>query len=541
MTDKTLARIKAVLSVLTKHGLAGVLCRYGFAWGVPFLKRSTAPPPPDLPKRLRKAMEDLGGTYIKLGQLLSIRPDLIPHEYCEEFAKLLDHVPPEPLSSVERVIKEELDAKAFTHIDPRPLGSASIAQVHKARTKSGHAVAVKIRRPDIVEQFNADIRILRYIANKLHKHLQNAINPLLILDEFERYTKKELNFIVEATHIDTIRKESTLKNVTVPKVHWELTTEKVLTMQYLDGTKLSDTKKAQKTRVARAIVDAYIEQVFEIGTFHADLHPGNVLLLKNNNIGLLDFGIIGTVDSKTRHLGLDLYLAVLDQDSERIAQILLEYGTPSSNTNVPHFTRAVRNLLTDWWEAVPHQKRITHLLHQLFILCVKHHILIPQDAILLGKGMVTAEATARTLDPSFNFVTYTKPKITTLLKKRKTPQKLLARYANRTKAFTDAVGKLPGKTIDMLDALKQGRVDIHLDDTHFRHVGDDLNKSSNRLSYSLVAAALIVAGALMIDTGPTWGTYSIISLISLSIASILLLALLVSIAREHTPKYDPHE
>ncbi len=543
MKIENIQRITHVIRVLAKHGLGGVLSKYGFAWYLPIFKRREGELPPDLPVRIRKAMEELGGAYIKLGQLLSIRPDLVPQEYCDEFAKLLDEVPPEKISTVEQVIIQEFKRpinNIFSHIDPRPLGSASVAQVHKARLKTGKAVAVKVQRPDIAKKFSADIAIIRYIGKKLQKHLQNNINIAQIIDEFERYTKKELNFTIEANHIEEIRAELKTKQVVVPKVFWSYTTEKVLTMEYLDGAKLSEVRITDRPHMARAIVDAFEEQVFQNGTFHADIHPGNILLLKNGKIGLLDFGIVGHLDARTRKLGLELYVAILERNPERIAEILLKYGTPTSRTNTDAFTLAVNKLVDEWWEENPEKRRITHLMHQLFILSAKHHIRLPSDTILLGKGMITVEATARQIDPKFNFVEYSQPKIQQLLKQQRTPTKLIERFTTRSRAFAKAISELPSKTLEAVDRLEKRGLSIDLKDSQFRHLGKDINLSSNRLSYSMISAALILSAALMIDIGPKIGAYSAISIISLFAATIFAFALFISVAREHKPKYDPH-
>jgi len=413
--------------------------------------------------------------------------------------------------------------------------------VHKARIKTGKAVAVKVQRPDLAKTFKADIDIIRYIAQKIQKHLKNDIDIALIIDEFERYTKKELDFTIEASHIDDIRKAITSRKIVAPHVFWSHTTEKVLTMEYLEGTKLSEVKKSDKPHVARALVDAFIQQIFENGTFHADIHPGNVLLLKNGKIGLLDFGIVGHIDDKTRKLGLDLYLAILERDPGQISEVLLKYGTPGSKTHINAFEEAISELINDWWDTNPEKRRISYLMHQLFILCARHHIRLPTDTILLGKGMMTVESTARQLDPEFNFVAYSQPKIAQLLKQQRTPRKLISRFVTRSRAFAEAIAELPGKTLEAVDSLKRTGLSISLKDTQFRHLGQDINLSSNRLSYSLISAALILAGALMIEIGPKIGTYSVISIISLSIAALFAIILFVSVAREHTTKHDPHE
>lgn len=542
METEEIRRIGNVIQVLSKNGLGGILAKYGFSWYMPIFKRGTTELPPDLPQKLRKSMEELGGAYVKLGQLLSIRPDLIPQEYCDEFAKLQDEVPAESIETIQQVIIQEFHKPIkdyFTTIDPRPLGSASIAQVHKARLKNGKAVAIKVQRPEIAKKFYADIQIIRHIAQKIQNKI--GLNIPVIINEFERYTKKELNFTIEATHIDEIRDSLKSRNITIPQVYWATTTEKILTMEYLDGVKLTEATPSQKTHIIKTVLDEFLQQIFQNGTFHADLHPGNILQLKNGKIGLLDYGIVGNIDKKTRQLGLKLYLAIIERDTREITQILLQYGTPSSKTNIQNFQQAINEQVSNWWENTPEKRRVTRLMHDLFILCTKYGILLPTDTILLGKGLVTIEATAKQLDSKFNFVEYSEKKIIELMKQEKTPRKTIEQYLKRSKTFAEAIVKLPSRAIETLDALKQGRVDLHLDDSKFRHLGKDINLSSNRLSYAMISAALILSSSMLVNTGPKIGTYSAISIISLATATLFVLFLFLSITKEGNPKYDNHE
>src|SRR3989344_1183923 len=529
-----LRRLKEVMHVLSKYGLASVLGEYGFAWYLPFFKRFTKEMPKDVPKRLCQALEELGGAFVKLGQMLSLRPDLIPKEFCHEFAKLLDQVPAESLRNIEVSIEHEFKKPAkvlFKHIDPRPLGSASIAQVHKARLTDGKAVAVKVQRPHIAQQFTEDISLLYFIAQKVQKHITN-IKPVLIVQEFERYTKRELNFMTEGQNIEDMQKGKP-KNIVIPKVFWSHTTEKILTMEYLDGKKVSELKLPQ-VHLAQSLVDAFLEQVFRAGVFHADLHGGNILLLSHDKIGLLDFGIVGHIDDRTKRLGFELYQAILAGKSLAITEVLLEYGVPSKSTDVLEFTSHVDQLMQDWFLG---EKRVTHLMHQLFLLCAEHKIALPYDTMLLGKGMITVEATARQLDPDFNFVRQSQKILHELLREKKEPKALLNSFMVQSTKFVRDLAMLPGKALATLEGIEHGKVQISLKDDQFRHLGEDINRSSNRLSYALVSAALILAASVLLDTGPEVYGYSIISAASLSIAAIFLFALLGSIAGE---RFDLH-
>lgn len=529
-----LSRVKEVMHVLSKYGLGSVLCEYGFSYYVPFFKRFQKPMPEDVPKRLCEALEELGGAYIKLGQMLSLRPDLIPPSFCKEFSKLLDQVPAQSIDEIRLAIEHEFKKPIkviFKNVDPRPLGSASIAQVHKARLPNGKAAAVKIQRPHIAEQFKEDIALMYSVAQKLQKHMTN-IKPVLIVQEFERYTKRELDFMTEGQNIEDMRKGKP-KNVVIPEVVWSHTTDKIITMEYLDGTKVSELKLPQR-HLAQVLIDAFIEQTFKAGVFHADLHAGNILLLPKDRLGLLDFGIVGHIDDRAKQLGLELYQAILKRKSVEIAEVLLEYGTPSKNTDAVEFTNAVDSLVQNWWSG---EKRVTHLMHELFTLSAEHQIALPYDTMLLGKGMITVEATAKLLDPEFNFVKQSQKKLQDLLKEKRKPKQVLDMFMIQSAKFARDLSALPGKAIATIEKIEQGKVNIGLKDDQFRHLGADINHSSNRVSYALVCAALILASSVMLKTGPEINGYSIISTASLILAAFFLFALLGSIAHE---KHDLH-
>jgi len=234
-------------------------------------------------------------------------------------------------------------------------------------------------------------------------------------------------------------------------------------------------------------------------------------------------------------------MAILDRDTREISETLLKYGTPGSRTKVDVFMNDVSELVSSWWESNPEKRKVSHLLNKLFILCAQHHIRMPVDTILLGKGMMTVEATARQLDPHFNFVAYSEPRISQLLKKQHAPKKTLQHFTQRARLFAEAISEIPSRTMDVLDRVKKEGVTINLRDTQFRHIGQDLNRSSNRLSYAMIAAACILAGSLMINVGPKVADYSIISLLSLSIASLFVIVLFISITREQRKPYDVHE
>lgn len=550
----TLADVKRashVINACLKHGLGYFIHIYGLKWHLSFINKvflRKPTPPKNLPQRIRAVMEELGGAYIKLGQVLSIRPDLIPSEYCREFKQLQDDTTPLPFATITSVIETELKQSLstyFSDVTKTPLGSASIAQVHHAKLTSGRNVVIKVQRPNIQEQFREDIDILYYLARKIEHHWENkALSPTEIIHEFERASTAELNFTTEATHLDAFYKA--FKNsatIKIPKVFWHLTTPRVLVMEYLDGIKLSEAQKltpTQKKLLAYRIMDCGLKQLFELGFFHADMHPGNILILPGNKIGLIDFGIVGTVPKERLHELVLLYVAVVQQNTQNVIENLISISTITSETNVEGFKQDVTALFSDWYSTTGPKMRTTQIMELLFQTCIKYNLKIPKDLVLFGKATMTTESTCIDLYPDFDFVTYAKPKVVELLKKQHTPTKIIKEFLIATAKVGQNLAALPETAVSLMKRLEREPLRIGVNTTDVRHLGFDIDTSSNRLSYALLIAALIVAGSLLIHTEPSYAHYSLISIAAFLSAGILFVPFLVSVLREGTKRYDAH-
>jgi len=486
--------------------------------------------------------EELGGSYVKLGQLLSLRPDLIPQEYCDEFKKLQDHVAPFPFVQVQKIIDHELGSDVFDKIQEKPLGSASIAQVHKAKLKNDKWVVVKVQRPFVREDFETDIDIMYFIARKLKTKLKE-LSPVEIVEEFENYTRKELNFANEAKNIDRFN-NIFYKNehIKIPRVYWQYTTKNVLVMEYMHGTKLSDLKldKVDRRKIAELLIEAAMKQIYEHGVFHADLHPGNILIINNDKISLLDFGIVGVLSQEMRKHGLNLFISLVNHDSEEVIKTLLKIGIAGKQTNMSRFKNDIENILNEWYDQNLQTDYITRVMYSLIYTCVNHKIKVPVDIILYAKSFLTAEGTCRSLVHDFNFISESQPHMIRILEKENTPQKIISRFVKKSKNLADTLMKIPTETFDLIEKLKSGRFTFDLEDTDIKHLGMDINLSSNRLSLAIVIGALVVAGAMLADFKPQYAGYSVISLFCLIFAGLMLISLLVSIHREGSSKFDSH-
>jgi ubiquinone biosynthesis protein len=544
-STNTLRRASTVVNVLAKQGLGYFLREYGLDWHLPFHKRIKSYGKENkIPVRLRKAMEELGGAYVKLGQLLSLRPDLVPQEYCEEFRKLLDKMPAFKYEQAKKIIEDELGTslnKVFKNFDKKPIGSASIAQVHQAQLLNGKKVVVKIQRPKAEQQFESDIQIMYYLAHKVDKYFKDTtVSPLQIVQEFERYTKNELNFKIEASNIEQFHevfKKST-KFVT-PKVYSQYTTRKVLVMDYIHGTKLSEIIDKISPKIKREIIkniaDSVFKQVMDAGIFHADLHPGNMLVLPRRRIALLDFGIIGKLDKELKQHTIDMIVALVNSDSREVVRTLLKVGLPTEQTNLEQFQLNVDDIMRDWNPAS--SIRATQVLHRLFNACIRNHIRLPSDLILLAKALVTAEGTCTQLDPNFNFVEYAKPKIVAILKKQNRPAAVIKRFLMKSRHAGDILADIPEQTADLIERFKREPIKLDLNDTDISHLGRSIGFGSNKLSYAIITASLLVSGAMLIDIHPKIFGYSVFSICAIGFAAILLAVMVGSMLHERVLPY----
>ncbi len=554
MVSIEMKRASQVVRTCVRHGLGYFVHQFGLRWHLPFLERILvihAKRPASVPAQVRLVLEELGGAFVKLGQVLSLRPDLVPPEFCEEFKKLLDNTSPLPYSTIKHVIEEELHLPIhdiFPTFSRHPLGSASVAQVHHATLKSGKEVVVKIMRPKVEEQFHADIDLMFYFARKIQQHIGNIFSPVVIVEEFEKYTRNELDFFVEARNLERFRHFfAKYQSVVIPQVFWKETTHCILVMEFLNGVKLSDTTNLPKTidrrALARKILDISLAQIFELGMFHADLHPGNILLLPRGKIGLLDFGLVGELEEKYRILGVELFAALMQKNARNVAQVLLKTGTPSPRTSVQAFERDVELIITEWYAKTRQNEhvRVSNMMQHLFEVCIQNNIRMPADIIILGKALVTAEGTAYQLDTSLDFVDYAKARIALLAKKKRTVQAIASTALKKGYAFSEAVWNLPQQTLSLMEHLSQDTIRIGIADTDVKHLGLDISLSSNRISYSLLISALIISGSLLVDIGPKlFLGYSFASIASFLSAGLLLVPFLVSVYWEGRSPRDRH-
>ena len=531
-----LKRAREILTVFFEEGFHFLIYKTSLTKHIPFHKRirKYLEKKEHIPEqvRLRRAFERLGPTFVKFGQMLSLRPDLIPKEYAKEFEKMQDNVQSFSFSEVKKILHDEYKKninEIFEYIEEKPIASASLSQVHKAKLKNGKIVAVKVQRPNIKEKIEEDISILLWIANLLERKFPylKERNVIEIVKEFKSYTEKELNFRLEAINATIIRENfKNREEILIPETEINLTTEKVLVSSFIDGIPLHNLE--DKDTLFWALNTAYeadIEMVFANGFFHADPHPGNILLVKGKRqIAFVDFGIVGKFDEKLRKKAASIFIAVLDSDIDKIASELISLGViDKEKINSDEFKREIRDLLEPLQYYAIKDIKVSVVLDDLFHLAIKYKIKIPVDFILLGKTILTLEGLGVKYNPDFNLFKDTKPLIGKLMKKEFSAKEIKKKVERKIMEYGEIAEDIPKYALETLKKLSQGRIDINLEDRDMKQFHIELEHVSGNLTIGLIVAALIVGSSLIVlaDLEPRIYNMPLVALVGFVAAATL--------------------
>jgi ubiquinone biosynthesis protein len=549
-TYRHLNRYRHILAVLLKHGFGGVveslkIDQY-LEVGLQLISKKRTPreEPLTRPQRLRMALEELGPTYIKLGQVLSTRPDLIPVEFTDELSKLQDSVPPFPFADAEIIIQRELGAPSsdvFDHIDIEPAASASIGQVHRARLKNGEEAAVKIQRPGIRAVIEVDLEIMLHLATLAERHVEELAlhKPVTIVEEFARTLEKEIDFRIEADNIDRIA-QGFLNDPTVyiPAVFREFSAAGILTTEYVEGIKISKIGELDAAGYDRRLLcsrgaDIVLKQVFHHGFFHADPHPGNIFALPGNVICLLDFGMVGVVDRQTREMFVELVDSVVRRNESRAAQVLLQLTSWEQQPDLRQMERELSDFMGRHLYRPLKDIEVGKLLHDLLEIATRFRLRLPPDIFLMLKAISTVEAVGRMLDPEFDMIAKAAPFIEQVLMGRFKPQRVAEDVGDLAARMLKFLHQFPKDLLDLAGLLRQQKLSLQIKHDGLEKVLATHDQISNRISFSIVIAALIVGSALIVisKTPPLFYGISLIGIIGFLAAALMGIWLLVAILR----------
>jgi ubiquinone biosynthesis protein len=550
-TYRHLKRYRQILAVLFKYGFGDLVdtlkIEEYLEIGLQMISRKRRDQVEKLTRseRVRMALEELGPTFVKLGQMLSTRPDLIPIEFIEELSKLQDDVPPFSYAEVAQIIESELGmapADVFQHFDQTPLAAASIGQVHRARLKDGEDVVVKVQRPGIRKIVEVDLEIMLHLASLMERHVEEfQVNrPTRIVEELARTLEKEIDYTIEASHIERFSRQFIDdETVYVPKVFRETTTERVLTMEYIDGVKASDIDRIEQEGLDRKIItargaDLILKQVFDHGFFHADPHPGNLFVLPSNVICYLDFGMMGSVDRKTREDFADLLHSVINRDESGATQAVLMLTQYDEEPDERLLARDLADLMGQHLYKPLKDLHMERLLQQLLELLSRHRLQMPPDLFLMMKALATVEGVGLSLDPDFHMINQASPFIQRVEMERLRPKRVASDLLKSGVEIVRLLQEIPGDLRAILKQMKRGKVKMEFEHRGLEPMLATHDQISNRIAFSIVIAALIVGSALIVlsKTPPFLLGIPVIGILGFVVAAMMGVWLLVAILKK---------
>ncbi len=517
---RNLNRLRTIAQVLTKHGFGHLVDRLDLRLVLPFWKRSVPSvteevhEPQTAGERLARVCNELGPTYIKLGQMLSTRPDLLPADIITGLKTLQDQVEPFPAAEAKRIVQKDLGLsveQVFQSFDDRPFASGSIAQAHKAVTRDGQTVVIKIRRPGIEHVIRDDMQLLIGLAESAERYMPEIrfYHPTVILEEFRRNITRELDFIHEASA--TARFYSCFKNhpqVRIPQVRWDLTGPRVLALEWIDGIKVDQilrnpTPDIDVKQLAENIADVFLKQYFEIGLFHADPHPGNLLILPPAQLGLIDFGMVGRVSDAMMTQFIVALLAAVNRQVDLLVDILAEVGEIGPDADIHELQRDLQILLDKYYGLPLKRIDLSTVFNEVADVVRRNDITLPRDFVLLVKSLGMTAATVLQLNPEMDLVGLVRPRLKHLLLQRFSATRLAKGIGTGLWHIVNILKDAPAQLRQALRQLNRGQWQIKILHQNLDRLAQEMDRSSNRLALSMIISSTIIGSSMMLASGTT--------------------------------------
>jgi len=542
-------RYRDVAKVLARHGFGFFVEEIGLLHMLSLPKRLFTDmdeiDPMSVGERIRQVIEELGPTYVKIGQIASTRADVIPEDIINELEKLQDNVPSFSFEQVRQILEEELGsplAEVFASFDEEAIAAASIGQVHRAKLRTGEAVAVKVQRPRIKAMIETDLEILLDLAT-LAEHRMERMERLQLRDvveEFAKSLRNELDYTIEGRNAEKIAKQ--FKNdpkIHIPSIYWEYTTRTVLTMEFVEGLKLNqfetlERKGYDRKAIAEQLVQALFQQMLIEGFFHADPHPGNIFLLRDGVISFIDFGMVGRLTLDMKNNFASLVIAMMRQNTESMMKAILRIGIIPDDVNLELLTNDVDELREKYMDVPMSRISLGEAISDLFVVAFKHQIRIPSDFTMVAKSLLILEGIVEKLDPELSIMDMAEPFGRRLLKERYRPSTVAGRVWHNLSDYGDLLVDLPKQMKDLMRDLVRGRVRLEVSvpelDIFLRkldRITNQISFSIVLLSFSIVMMGLIIASALGRQPILIWQISAIE--IGFGMAGLMLLWLFVSI------------
>lgn len=548
-TYRHLNRYRAVAAVLVKHGFGDLVKVLGLDTLIEAGLRGFMrhPPPLELaarPQRVLLALQELGPTFVKAGQYLSTRADLLPTPYLRELAKLQDDVPPFPAEDARRIIEEDLGRPAselFARFDGRPLAAASIAQIHGARLLDGREVVVKVERPDIRRVTAIDLEIMEHLAGIAENHSAEwrKRRPTLVIAEIARSLDREMDFALEAAHTERFARQFLDEpTVRVPAVHRDLSSARVLTLERVGGLKADNVRALERAGldpriVAENMANHYMAMIFVHGFFHADPHPGNLFIQPDHVVAYVDFGMTGRLDRDTRESLADVIYAVSRRDDGLLTSALLSLAEYDSEPDEREFRSDMAELMDQYAYRPLGEWRLGRMLEQLFQTTARHGVRIPADLFLMVKALTELESFSRNLDPAFDVIGASEPYVRMVHDAKTSPARVAERLAEAGRRSLDLLESAPSELREILRQARRGRLVVEFEHKGLEPVLNEVDQASNRLAYAILLAALVIGSALLVHARvpPFWRELPVLGLGGFLLSAFMALLLLAAIVR----------
>ena len=552
---KSVARYNQILRVLVKYGFEDLVHhleeRKKFTFLRRFIPKASKKHALEFSKweKMRMVCEELGPTFVKFGQILSNRPDLIPFDLVLEFEKLQDNVPPmsDDIAKevVETELKEEVDT-LFAWFDPRPFASASMAQVHKVTLHSGNRIALKIQRPGIKEIIVEDIKVMYTVAEILERRIPSikSFDPVGLVKNFESSILKELDFINESINAqrfynNILADKGTDQYARAPKVYQKFTTEKILALEFINGIKIDrirklEEKKVDKKLIAKRLSKSFFKQIFEYGFFHADPHPGNLLVLPNRHICYLDFGMMGSILPRDIKIFGQLFIAITKKDIKNIIDALQLLSNTTSIKNLRDLEFDINEFVEKYYVRDVHDNEMSTVLLELKDIIVAHGLKVPTHFYLFARSLVTLEGVLEKLDPDLDQFEMVKPFLSKSVSRKYDPIKIGKKVVNSIYEISDYMEVFPRDLKNAIRKINSGHIEVDLTHKGIDHMVNSLQRVTKQIISAFIIVALIIGSSLFIITAipPLWNDISVVGIFGLILALIIALGMIRDIRRK---------
>lgn len=510
---RNIKRYKEIIRILIKYGFSYIVEKLnieGVAYKIPITNPSEEIKQMSTGEKIRRAFEELGPTYVKLGQILSTRKDLLDQDIVDELSLLRDSVEPFDTDIAKEIFKEEIGLdieKVFNEFNPTPIGAASIGQVYEAKLQNGEDVIIKIQRPNIESRIKSDLEILKGMVLAFKDgNKDSSIDAIQIIEEFQTQLMRELDYNFEAINAMKFRRMfENSREVYIPKIYGEFTTKKVLVMEKIIGVKLNDTKKIKElnwdTKIISDIgIKSLFKQVFEYGFFHADPHPGNIFVVSQNTISYIDFGMVGIVDRNTLNALNEIAVALVEKNVDRVIYILTEMDVINNEVDIIGLRQDLLYLIHYYYDVPIEKINISDIMNEVFRFFRRYKVSIPSQLSTLAKAVITLEGTGRDLNPNFSVASIGKEFMRHYYINKFNPQNAFLKSKHAAEEMILDIKTIPKQMRGILRNIEKNNVKLQLEDIKFTSLEEIMRDLTTQMSLSLVLASIIVGSSLIISS-----------------------------------------